>query len=248
MIIGRGIVGITDEGVVFVEKLLNRRAARKVALKAVGQFVDVVPVGRILMLQFVENPRYPVGCSPNYGFNGSFETARHCILNGDICKLRSVVDMSDGGKADVVGFFRYEACESWVCWVFARFLNRYGWINDRCIERFDNALLDKGNEGEKMPDVVLFAGSEDGRLALFVPGTARLGSLPKPPFRVRLQSTNYWVQGGSPQIIEWETTISGSGLFLVWFGSYVLPFRAYYSYPAGTQVKPGFSGSNGFLV
>jgi hypothetical protein len=252
MILGRGIVGVTDEGVVFVESAVTEKIvkkAEKVAIKTVGQYVKMIPVGRILAL-FVDNPVYPLGCSPDYGSNGKYETARHCVLNGDICRLRNVVDMSDGGKANVVGFMEYKACRSWICWVFAKFLNRYGWIYDKCVEEWDNALLDRGNEGG-MPDLILFAGSEDGRLGLFIEGmysVAEGRKLPDPPFRVKVQSVDYWVQGGSPQIVEWETTINGAGLFLVWFGNYVLPFRAYYSYPSSIGVKPGFSGSNAFLV
>jgi len=70
MIIGRDIVGIADEGVVFVEKPVSEKRARKTALKAVGQFVDVVTVGKIVALQFVSNPIYPMGCSPDYGSGG----------------------------------------------------------------------------------------------------------------------------------------------------------------------------------
>jgi len=245
----RGVVGVSSEGVVFVEDVVrgfDEGRARRVALRAVGQFTKVVPVGRILALQFVNNPIYPLGCSPNYGVNGQFETCRHCVLDGDICRLRNMVDMSDESRANVVGFMEYKACRSWICWVFARFLNKYGWIRDSCVEEWDNVLLDRGNEGRR-PDLLLFAGSEDGRLALFVRGVSG-GELPSTPFRVRVQSTNYWVQGGSPQVVEWETDVSGSGLFMVWFGSYVLPFRAFYSFPASVEVRPGFSGSNAFLV
>jgi hypothetical protein len=43
--------------------------------------------------------------------------------------------------------------------------------------------------------------------------------------------------------------VDGTGIFLVWFGEkYVLPFRAYYSYPSSIMVRPGFSGSNAFIV
>ena len=242
----RGVVGVTSEGIVFVEDVVDEGRARKVALKAVGQFTKAIPVGRILALQFISNPIYPLGCSPNYGMNGQYETCRHCVLDGDICRLRGQVDMSDGGKANVVGFMEYKACRSLLCWVFARFLNKYGWIYDKCVEEWDNTLLDRGNEGGR-PDLLLFAGSEDGNLAIFTRGMGGR-ELPSTPFRVRIQSVNYWVQGGSPQVVEWETTINGTGLFMVWFGDYVLPFRAYYSYPAGTRVLPGFSGSNAFLV
>jgi len=241
----REVVGIADEGVVFVERPVSEKRVRKAALKAVGQFVDVVTVGRIFALQFVSNPIYPMGCSPDYG-SGGYETCQHCVLDGDVCRVKGVVGMSDGSSASVVNVAGYRVCRSWICWVFAKFLNRYGWIYDNCVEEYDNALLDRGNEGGR-PDLLLFAGSEDGSLALFVRGLMGR-ELPKTPFRVRIQSTNYWVQGGSPQVVEWETNINGSGLFMVWFGNYVLPFRAYYSYPAGMRVLPGFSGSNAFLV
>jgi hypothetical protein len=186
-----------------------------------------------------------LGCSPNYGSDGRYETCRHCVLNGDICKLKNQVDMSDGSKADVVDVLRYEACGKVLCWIFARFLNRFGWILDKCIENWDNVWLSRGNEGE-MPDLILFAGSEDGRLGLFVRGVEGR-KLPSMPFKVKVQSVDYWT-GSGPKVVTWETDIVGTGLFLVWFGNYVLPFRAYYSYPAGTQVKPGFSGSNAFLT
>jgi hypothetical protein len=186
-----------------------------------------------------------LGCSPDYGSGGRYETCRHCVLGGDICKTRSQVDMSGGGRANVVDSVEYRACRSWVCWVFARFLNRYGWIRDDCVEMFDNALLDRGNEG-KMPDLILYGGSEDGRLGLFVRGM-RGRDLPDPPFKVKVQSVDYW-SGDRPKVVNWETDINGTGLFLVWFGRYVLPFRAYFSFPAGVQVRPGFSGSNAFLV
>jgi hypothetical protein len=249
MILGRGIVGVTDRGVVFAEKPISVRSARKVALKAVGNFVGVVPVGRITALQFADNPVYPLRCSPNYGLDGRYETCRHCVLAGDICRVRDAADMSDGSKANVATIFRYNACESLVCWIFAQFLNKYGWIYDRCIEEFDNAALNRGNEGEN-PSLILFAGSEDGRLALFVrsiDSVVRGRKLPLAPFRVRVQSTDYW-SGGRPNIVNWETVVNGTGIFLVWFGNYVLPYRAYFSYPATVQVKPGFSGSNAYVV
>ena len=248
MRLGRGIIGITDNGVVFVEDVVKRplieEKARKIALRTVGMFTKTIPVGRIVAL-FVDNPIYPLGCSPDYGSGGRYETCRHCVLNGDICRLKSQVNMSDGSKANVTGFMEYKACRSWMCWVFAKWLNKYGWIYDSCIEEFDNALLDRGNEG-RFPDMVLFAGSEDGRLGLFVRGVEGR-ELPSPPFRVRIQSTDYW-SGDRPQVVNWETVINGAGLFLVWFGDYVLPFRAYYSYPTGIQVKPGFSGSNVYIA
>jgi hypothetical protein len=242
---GKGIVGIADEGLIFTEFPISEGKAVKVALKAVGRYKSTIPVGKIIALQFVDNPRYPLGCSPPYGSDSKYETCRHCVMNGDLCRVRSKVDMNDGVKADVTGVFRFEACESLICWIFARFLNRYGWVLDRCIERWDNAFISRGNEGN-LPDLVLFAGSEDEKLALFVPGVYKAGYLPKPPFKVKVQSVNYW--GGSPRVVEWETVVNGMGLFLIWFGDYVLPFRAYYSYPAGAEVKPGFSGSNAFVV
>jgi len=249
MIVSRGVVGISDAGVVFVERPMSEKKARKVALKAVGRFVDVVSVGRIVASQFVDNPVYPLGCSPDYGSGGRYETCRHCVLGGDICRLRNIVNMSDGSSANVVGFMEYKACRSWICWVFARFLNRYGWVNDGCVEEWDNALIDRGNGGE-YADLVLFAGSEDGRLALFTRSMLGIGrgrELSSLPFRVRVQSVDYW-SGSMPKIVNWETDINGTGLFLVWFGNYVLPFRAYFSYPTEVQVRPGFSGSNAYVV
>jgi len=246
MIFGRGIVGISDRGIVFSEKPIARSRARKAALEAVGSFVDVVPVGKIYAL-FADNPVYPSGCSPSYGF-GQYETCHHCVLDGDLCRTKNVVNMSDGSRAGVVGVFRFNACRSLACWLFARFFNRRGWVLDRCIEEFDNAFIDKGNEGE-FPDLILFAGSEDERLALFVRGAKKFGGkMLSVPFRVRVQSVDYWA-GDRPKVVEWETVVNDSGTFLVWFGpKYVLPFRAYLSYPSGVGVKPGFSGSNAYVV
>ena len=252
MILGRGIVGVTDSGIVFVESAVTKKIvekAEKVAIKTVGRYVKTVPVGKIVALQFVDDPIYPLGCSPDYGSNGKYETARHCVLNGDICRLRNMVDMSDGGKANVVGFMEYKACRSLMCWVFARLLNKFGWIHDRCIEEFDNVFIDRGNEG-RYPDMVLFAGSEDGRLALFTRGVSSVVEgrrLPNPPFKVRVQSVDYW-NGDRPKVVNWETTVNGTGLFLVWFGRYVLPYRAFFSFPASIEVKSGFSGSNAYIV
>jgi hypothetical protein len=248
MILGRGVVGVGDGGVVFVERRVDEGKARKVALRAVGKFTGVVEVGKIIAF-FVDDPVYQWGCSPSYGLDRRYETCRHCILDGDLCRTKRQVDMSDGGKADVTGIFRYEACESLICWLFARFLNRFGWVNDRCIEEWDNAMISRGNSGV-FPDLVLFAGSEDSKLALFVRsalGAVEGRRLPNPPFRVKVQSVDYW-SGSMPKIVNWETGINGTGLFLVWFGNYVLPFRAYYSYPAGVGVRPGFSGSNAYVV
>jgi hypothetical protein len=249
MNLGRGVVGVSDSGIVFVEKHIDERKARKVAIKAVGKYVDVVSVGRIHALRFVDDPVYVRGCSPSYGGGGRYETCRHCILDGDLCRTKEQVDMSDGTRASVTGIFEFEACKSWVCWVFARFLNRYGWVLDRCVERFDNAWISRGNEGD-LPHLVLFAGSEDSRLALFVQGALGVVEgrrLPDPPFRVGVQSVDYW-SGSRPQVVNWETTVNGTGLFLVNFGRYLLPFRAYFSYPAGVGVKGGFSGSNAYVV
>jgi hypothetical protein len=248
MILGRGIVGVADKGIVFVEKPVNVKKVMKVALKAVGHFVDVVPVGRIRAL-FVDDPVYPLGCSPNYGLNSRYETARHCVMARDICRVRDAVNMSDGSRTSVTNVFRYNACERWICWVFAKIINRFGWVYDQCIEEFDNAVLNRGNEG-KSPDLILFAGSEDGRLALFVrsiDSVVRGRKLPPAPFRVRMQSVDYWI-GDKPKIVNWEAVVNGTGLFLVWFGNYVLPYRAYFSYPTAVQVKPGFSGSNAYIV
>jgi len=244
MILGRGVVGVGDGGVVFVERRVDEGKARKVALRTVGKFTGVVEVGKVIAF-FVDDPVYQWGCSPSYGLNDEYETCRHCVLGGDICKLRDVVDMSDGGRAGVAGFVDYKACRSFICWIFARFINRFGWINDSCIEEWDNALLDRGSRG-KRPHLVLFAGSEDGKLGLFVRGMS-LAELPSIPFRVRVQSVDYWSES-RPKIVNWETDINGTGLFFVWFGNYVLPFRAYYSYPASVSVRPGFSGSNAYVV
>jgi hypothetical protein len=244
MRIGKGIVGITNEGLVFVERPISEKKARKVALRTVGWYAGIVPVGKIKAL-FVDNPIYPQGCSPDYGSN-QYETCEHCVLDDDICVVKKQVQMSDGSVADVASVAGYKACKSWVCWVYAKFLNKYGWVNDRCIETHDNAILDRGNEGQR-PDLLLFAGSEDGSLGLFIPGLTR-STLPSPPFKIQIQSTNYWTQDGKPQIVNWETVVNGTGLFLIWFGDYILPFRAYYSYPAATRVLPGFSGSNAYIV
>jgi hypothetical protein len=249
MIIGRGVVGVADDGTVFVERPISEGRARAIALKAVGRYVKMVPVGRIYAFQFTNNPVYPKGCSPCYGGGGRYETCLHCILYGDICRMRDKIDMSDGSRAGVVGFSIFNACKSVTCWLFARFLNRFGWINDGCIETSDNAWLDKGNEG-RYPDLILFAGSEDGRLALFTQGMLSIAEgrrLPDLPFRVKIQSVDYW-SGSQPRIVNWEAVVNGAGLFLVYFGRYVLPFRAYYSYPTEVQVRPGFSGSNAYLI
>jgi hypothetical protein len=244
MRLGRGIAGITDDGTVFTERLVPVKRAVMAALRVSGQFRRAVPVGRIRALQFVQNPIYPRGCSPNYGSNGAYETCRHCVAGDDICRVRDAVDMSDGSGARVVYAAPLRACESWICWVFARWINRFGWVLDRCIELRDNAFLNRGNEG-RLPDLVLFAGSEDRSLALFVLGIER--TYFSTPFKVRVQSVNY--AGGEPEVIEWETAVDGTGIFLVWFGeNYVLPFRAYYSYPSAVPVRPGFSGSNAFIV
>ena len=243
MRLGRGIVGVTDNGLVFVDRKEAYKRARKVALKTVGMYKDVVYVGRIRALQFVENPIYPLGCSPDYGGDGSYETAGHCVLDRDICMHRSSVNMSDGSTADVVYFERYKACRSWLCWIFARFINRFGWIRDACIEEYDNALISRGNTGI-VPNLILFAGSADGRLALFTPSLDNR-DVPSPPFRIEVQSTDY-VEG---VVKIWRDVISGTGIFLVDFpGGYVLPFYAFYAYPTTVEVRPGFSGSNAVVV
>jgi hypothetical protein len=77
-------------------------------------------------------------------------------------------------------------------------------------------------------------------------GVAGGKKLPSPPFKVKVQSVDYW-GGLRPQVVNWETVVNGTGLFLVHFGRYVLPFRAYYSFPASVPVKPGFSGSNAYI-
>jgi len=244
--IGRGIVGVSSDGTVFTERMIPLKRAMKAALREAGQFRRAVPVGRIRALQFVENPIYPLGCSPNYG-GYVYETCRHCVAEAaDVCKVRSEVNMSDGSRAHVVYTAPLKACSSWTCWFFARFVNRFGWILDKCVETHDSALISRGNEGRR-PHLVLFAGSEDGSLALFTPSAESSGFFVT-PFKVRIQSTDYHAEGG-PRVIEWETNIDGTGLFLVWFGEkYVLPFWAYYSYPSSVPVKPGFSGSNAYII
>jgi len=239
--LGRGIVGITDEGLVFVSKKEAYRRARKTALKVVGMYKDTIYVGRIRALGFVENPIYPQGCSPDYGGDGSYETAGHCIIDRDICRYRSSVNMSDGSTADVIHFERYKACRSWLCWVFARFINRFGWIRDECIEEYDNATLNRGNVGI-VPNLILFAGSADGKLALFTPSLDN--NVPSPPFEIEVQSMDY-VEN---KIKVWRDVVRGTGIFIVNFpGGYVLPFYAFYVYPASVVVRPGFSGSNAVI-
>ena len=238
-ILGRGVVGIDYEhNTIFVS---NSKLLMKMYKKYRG---GVHYVGRIKMLKsFVDNPVYPVGCSPNYGDSANgYETARHCLLNG-LCDVKSSIQMSDGTFTSVVYDVPYKACKKWLCWVFARFVNRFGIVLNRCVEEYDNAKLGAGNSGD-MPDLILFAGSEDGRLALFVPGLK--GEPPKPPFYVRVQSVDYY----EGRVVKtWETIIRGIGMFLVDFGDkYTLPFMAYYSHPAGIRVKPGFSGSNAYIL
>lgn len=234
----RGVVGIDYEhNIIFVS---NNKLVTKMYKKYKG---SVHYVGRIKALKsFVDSPVYPVGCSPNYGDSANgYETARHCVLNG-LCGVKSSIQMSDGTFTSVVYDVPYNACKNWLCWIFARFLNRFGIVLDRCVEKYDNARLGAGNNGD-LPDLVLFAGSEDGRLALFVPGLKR--EPPKPPFYVKVQSVDYY----EGRVVKWETIIRGIGLFLVDFGgTYTLPFMAYYSHPAGIQVKPGFSGSSAYIV
>jgi len=239
--LGRGIVGVTSEGLVFVDRKEAYKRARKVALRTVGMYKDVVYVGRIRAL-FVENPIYPLGCSPDYLTEGGYETAGHCVLGRDICIHRSSVNMSDGSAADVVHFERYKACRSWLCWVFARLVNRFGWIRDECVEEFDNAIISRGNVGI-VPNLILFAGSADGRLALFTPSLS-FRDVPSPPFNIEVQSTDY-VEG---RVKVWRDVVSGTGIFLVDFPGYVLPFHAFYVYPTTVVVRPGFSGSNARIV
>lgn len=236
-ILKSGVVGIDYEhNIIFVS---DNKLVMKMYKKYKG---SVHYVGRIKALKsFVDNPVYQVGCSPNYGDSANgYETARHCVLNG-LCNVKSV-QMSDGTFTSVVYDVPYKACKNWLCWVFARFFNRFGIVLDRCVEEYDNARLGAGNNGE-LPDFVLFAGSEDGRLALFVPGLKR--KPPEPPLHVFVQSVDY----SEGRVKTWETTIRGIGLFLVDFGdTYTLPFMAYYSLNTPIQVKPGFSGSNAYIV
>lgn len=236
-ILKSGVVGIDYEhNIIFVS---DNKLVMKMYKKYKG---SVHYVGRIKALKsFVDNPVYPVGCSPNYGDSANgYETARHCVLNG-LCNVKSV-QMSDGTFTSVVYDVPYKACKNWLCWVFARFFNRFGIVLDRCVEEYDNARLGAGNNGE-LPDFVLFAGSEDGRLALFVPGLKR--ESPKPPLHVFVQSVDY----SEGRVKTWETIIRGIGLFLVDFGDrYTLPFMAYYSLNTPIQIKPGFSGSNAYIV
>lgn len=234
----RGVVGIDYEhNIIFVSSL-------KLVMKMYKKYKGSVHyVGRIKALKsFVDNPVYPVGCSPNYGDSANgYETARHCVLNG-LCDVKSSIQMSDGTFTSVVYDVPYKACKNWLCWVFARFLNRFGIILGRCVEEYDNVRLGAGNNGD-LPDLVLFAGSEDGRLALFVPGLKR--EPPKPPLYVKVQSVDY----SEGRVKTWETIIRGIGLFLVDFGDkYTLPFMAYYSHNTPVKVKPGFSGSNAYIV
>jgi hypothetical protein len=237
----RGVVGLDRESkVVFVEDVNKYSAGKRFGFKALGEEPHVFPVGRIYMLQFVDNPVYPKGCSPNYGADGEYETARHCVVS-DVCRVVDRVEMSDGNVAYVTMDIPYKACKKWTCWVFSRFLTRYGYMWNKCVEEYDNVTVSRGNDG-KRPDLILFAGSSDGRLALFVPG---LTWTPRePPFRVAVQSMDYYEN----QVKTWDAKIGGIGIFLVEFGEYTLPFRAYYVYPTPIMVKPGFSGSNAFVV
>ena len=239
----KGVVGADFKNrLVFIENIDRYEAGKRFGLKTMGTDAFVYPVGRIRLLQFADNPVYPMGCSPNYGNNGNYETARHCTIAGDPCILRQYVQMNNGSAARVVNSVEYRVCKSWICWVFDRFLTKFGYVLNSCVEGYDNAILDIGNEG-KRPDLVLFAGSEDGKLGLFVPGMS-VSSLPSTPFRIKIQSVDYWE---GQRVIEWETVINGMGIFLVEFGDYVLPFKAFYTYPSQIPVKPGFSGSNAFV-
>ena len=54
----RGVVGVSSEGVVFVEDVVrgfDEGRVRKVALRAVGQFTKVVPVGRMVKNKSVKD-------------------------------------------------------------------------------------------------------------------------------------------------------------------------------------------------
>ncbi|MEM1668324.1 MAG: hypothetical protein QXM53_06665, partial [Thermofilaceae archaeon] len=117
-ILKSGVVGIDYEhNIIFVS---DNKLVMKMYKKYKG---SVYYVGRIKALKyFVDNPVYPVGCSPNYGDSANgYETARHCVLNG-LCNVKSV-QMSDGTFTSVVYDVPYKACKNWLCWVFARFFN-----------------------------------------------------------------------------------------------------------------------------
>jgi len=239
----RGVSAVSNDGVVFTYmKRINEGKVRAFAFREVGRFRDIRYVGRIRA--FYKQRR---GCSPDWGGEGRFESARHCVLNGDICRVKGFVDMFDPevgweGSAGVVQDLPYRACRSWVCWVFARFINRIGYVLDRCIEEYDNVVLSDGNEGSR-PDYVLFAGSEDGSLALFVPGVNNVE--PRVGDVVRVLSYDYY----EGRYRDWVASLNLMVTALVWFGErYVLPFRAYGVYPAPVVVRPGFSGSNAWRV
>jgi len=237
----RGVSAVATDGTVFVERDVDVKKARRFAVRTVGTYSRAVRVGRIVAMYW-----RPLGCSPSFGSYGEYETARHCVIGGDICRLRDVVKVTDGVNFDdakVVRDVKYVACRSVKCWLLARFFNRFGYVDDGCIEEYDNAVIDRGSEGFR-PDLVLFAGSEDGRLALFTKGL-RPGAEVKVGDAVRVVSYDY--QSG--EVKTWTTLITHEVVALVWFGTrYVLPFRAFGSYPTPVVVRSGFSGSNAWKV
>ena len=78
----RGVVGVDERNkTIFVDDVGRYSAGKRFGFKMLGEEPYVFPVGRIYMLQFVDNPVYPRGCSPNYGSGGEYETARHCVVS-----------------------------------------------------------------------------------------------------------------------------------------------------------------------
>jgi len=208
----KGVVFVDKERkIVFVEKL------NKYALKLASQGWHVEEVGRLELKHGTL-----VRCSPPFGKGGRYVTAAHCIDSQPL--YAECTDDLKIGRVNVI-----EKIE----------LRPYKVFCPRsCINEYDYALIDRGNETDDMPHLVLSFGSVDSKLA---------GFTPTPYYKenpigrnVKYVAYDYELR----QFVTINTRIIGKGIaFVHGPDSKLYVFYAYVARETFPIAKPGYSGS-----
>jgi hypothetical protein len=171
-----------------------------------------------------------VRCSPPFGKGGRYYTAAHCVTDSPPffvnCDGKDYPTIKRGNvveKSDLVPY-------GWRCWF------------QNCINKHDHAIIDVGNEGDP-PQLILSIGSTDGRLA---------GFTPVPEYRdnpIGKQVTYVAYDYFDLALKRIKTKIIGRGkAWAVGPNSRLYQFEVYYAYDSEQIAKPGYSGSNVYVL
>jgi len=173
-----------------------------------------------------------VRCSPPFGRNGRYYTAAHCVMDSppfftDCISGLYYPTIKRGNVVEKSNLTPY----GWWCWF------------QDCINRYDYAVIDVGNEGDP-PQLVLSLGSADGHLA----GYAPVPDYKDNPIGRQVTYTSYDYFDLTLKKIT--TKIIGRGrAWAAGPNNQLYQFEVYYAYdPEQILARPGYSGSNVYVI